>query len=300
MSKQLRLLVGDNPFHGISHLSQGRARARLTDEDISGYAANLVKLSLENGAGGFMFSVDETTLSILRELNGVYSGAVSLYAIAPYAYAYVRKSTQTGGVNGLVTGFTKQMVFSSSNLKVLAANAGGILRFDLSALLKAYVTYELSRINAVKAANMHLETFMLHEIITDMALALNLKKLCQSYIAFLESKRVRPGFETRNFPYLVDKFSEWGIDFSKLTLTSSFNKVGFQMCPSQSECEEALERAKDAEVIAMSVLAAGYLKPAEAYGYIARLDGISGLVIGVSKEQQAKETFKFFADGNSV
>ncbi|NLF88326.1 hypothetical protein GX563_05825 [Candidatus Bathyarchaeota archaeon] len=300
MSKQLRLLVGDNPFHGISHLSQGRARARLTDEDISGYAANLVKLSLENGAGGFMFSVDETTLSILRELNGVYSGEVSLYAIAPYAYEYVRKSTQTGGVNGLVTGFTKQMVFSSSNLKVLAANAGGILRFDLSALLKAYVTYELSRINAVKAANMHLETFMLHEIITDMALALNLKKLCQSYIAFLESKRVRPGFETRNFPYLVDKFSEWGIDFSKLTLTSSFNKVGFQMCPSQSECEEALERAKDAEVIAMSVLAAGYLKPAEAYGYIARLDGISGLVIGVSKEQQAKETFKFFADGNSV
>lgn len=300
MSKQLRLLVGDNPFHGISHLSQGRARARLTDEDISGYAANLVKLSLENGAGGFMFSVDETTLSILRELNGVYSGEVSLYAIAPYAYEYVRKSTQTGGVNGLVTGFTKQMVFSSSNLKVLAANAGGILRFDLSALLKAYVTYELSRINAVKAANMHLETFMLHEIITDMALALNLKKLCQTYIAFLESKRVRPGFETRNFPYLVDKFSEWGIDFSKLTLTSSFNKVGFQMCPSQSECEEALERAKDAEVIAMSVLAAGYLKPAEAYGYIARLDGISGLVIGVSKEQQAKETFKFFADGNSV
>jgi hypothetical protein len=57
--------------------------------------------------------------------------------------------------------------------------------------------------------------------------------------------------------------------FSKLTLTSSFNKVGFQMCPSQPECEEALERAKDAEVIAMSVLAAGYLKPADAFGYLA-------------------------------
>jgi hypothetical protein len=111
---------------------------------------------------------------------------------------------------------------------------------------------------------------------------------------------VRPGFETRNFPYLVNKFSEWGIDFSRLTLTSSFNKVGFQMCPSKMECEEALERAKDAEVIAMSVLAAGYLKPDEAFRYVAGLDGISGLVIGVSKVHQAKETFKFFADGSFV
>lgn len=301
MSKQLRLLVGDNPFHGISHLSQERARQRPTEQaDLSSYAANLVKLSLENGAGGFMFSVDETTLSIIKNLNSSYSGDVHLYAIAPYAYEYVRKSTQTGGVTGLATSFAKQMIFSSSNLKVIALNAGGLLRFDLSALLKAYVAYELSRIKAVKAPNMHLATFMMHEIITDMALALNMKKLCQSYIAFLESRHVRPGFETRNYPYLVDKFSEWGIDFSKLTLTSSFNKIGFQMCPSQQECEEALERSKEAEIIAMSVLAAGYLKPTEAINYIAGLDGISGLVIGVSKEHQATETFKVFANGNRV
>jgi hypothetical protein len=302
MSKQLRLLVGDNPFHGISHLSQERARQRPTEqaESIGGYAANLVKISLENGAGGFMFSVDETTLSIIKNLNGSYNGEVHLYAIAPYAYEYVRKSTQTGGVTGLATSVAKQMIFSSSNLKVIAANAGGLLRFDLSALLKAYVAYELSRIKANKAPNMHLETFMMHEIITDMALALNMQKLCKSYIKFLESQHVRPGFETRNFPYLVDKFSEWGIDFSKLTITASFNKIGFQMCPTQQECEKALERSKEAEVIAMSVLAAGYLKPAEAINYIAGLDGVSGLVIGVSKPHQATETFKVFANGNRV
>jgi hypothetical protein len=135
---------------------------------------------------------------------------------------------------------------------------------------------------------------MLHEVVTDMALALNMEKLCKSYIKFLDSRGVRAGFETRNFPYLVNKFSEWGIDFSKLTLTSSFNKVGFQMCPSKVDCEAALERAREAEVIAMSVLAAGYLKPTEAIGYLANLKGLSGLVIGVSKESQATETFGVF------
>jgi hypothetical protein len=68
------------------------------------------------------------------------------------------------------------------------------------------------------------------------------------------------------------------------------------MCPTQPECESALKKAGTAEVIAMSVLAAGYLKPPAAFEYIAGLDGISGLVIGVSKEQQARETFKFFTE----
>ena len=39
-------------------------------------------------------------------------GEVHLYAIAPYAYEYVRKSTQTGGVSGLATSFAKEMIFS--------------------------------------------------------------------------------------------------------------------------------------------------------------------------------------------
>jgi hypothetical protein len=291
-SQKLRLLVGDNPFHGISHLSQVRARERNEQGSIE-QAAHLVGLSLQNGADGFMFSVDETTLSILAQLRQSGSEFGRLYAIAPYAYEYVRKATQTGGVAGLAKNLARELIFSS-NIKVVASNAPRILRFDLSALLKTYVAYELSRIRSVCGKNAALNAFMLHEIITDMALALNMEKLCKGYINFLENNHIRAGFETRNFPYLVNKFSQWGIDFSKLTLTSSFNKVGFQMCPSQSECEEALEQARGAEVIAMSVLAAGYLKPADAIGYLANLQGLSGLVIGVSKERHATETFSVF------
>lgn len=294
--RTLNLLVGDNPFHGISHLSQERARVRSNEPnaDQTLQAARLVELSLQNGADGFMFSVDEITLSIIRNLgqNPAIENA-SLYAIAPYAYEYVRKSTQTGGVSGLAKSLAKEMVFSS-NVKVLARNLGGILRFNLSALLKTYIAYEISRIKSASGGKLPLKSFMLHEIITDMALALNMESVFKSYVKFLESYHIRPGLETRNFPYLVTKLKSWDIDFSKLTLTSSFNKVGFQMCPTKLECEEALEIAKDAEVIAMSVLAAGYLKPVDAIGYLSNLHGISGLVIGVSKERQAMETFRIF------
>ncbi len=297
--RALHLLVGDNPFHGISHLSQQRARVRSSEEntDCTQQATRLVELSLQNGADGFLFSVDDVTLSIIRNLNhNPAIGNASLYAIAPYAYEYVRKSTQTGGVGGLAKSLAKEMVFSS-NAKVLASNLGGLLRFNLSALLKTYVAYELSRIKSASGGKMPLKSFMLHEIVTDMALALNMEGLFKSYIKFVEGYHVRPGLETRNFPHLVTKFNEWQIDFSKLTLVSSFNKVGFQMCPTKQDCEEALEQAKDAEVIAMSVLAAGYLKPEDAIGYLANLEGVSGLVIGVSKERQALETFRVFERG---
>lgn len=219
-----------------------------------------------------------------------------MYAIVPYAYEYVRKATQTGGISGLAKKLSKEMIFSS-NAKVIALNIGGLLRFNPSALLKTYVAYELSRIKSVVSDNVCLKSVMLHEIITDMALALDMDQLFKSYIKFMEKSDVRPGFETRNFAYLAKKFNAWGIDFSKVTLTSSFNKVGFQMCPSKIECEEAIERVHAAEVIAMSILAAGYLKPADATGYLADLQGISGIVVGVSNESQATQTFRVLREG---
>src|SRR5512147_1173309 len=115
------LLVGDNPFHGISHISEDRARARGNEINNSIYAAKLVQTSLENGASGFMFSVSETTLSILRMLNeNVGSRHPTLYAIIPYAYEYVRISTNLGSV-GLAKKLTKQMVLSG-NVRAIGAS----------------------------------------------------------------------------------------------------------------------------------------------------------------------------------
>ncbi|MEM3090898.1 MAG: hypothetical protein QXW17_03965, partial [Candidatus Bathyarchaeia archaeon] len=63
-SRERVLLVGDNPFHGISHLSQERSRVRGDTPTNPEYAARLIGLSVKNGADGFMFSVNEKTLSI--------------------------------------------------------------------------------------------------------------------------------------------------------------------------------------------------------------------------------------------
>ena len=293
-SKKL-LLVGDNPFHGISHLSQERARARGDEIDHAEYAANLVATSLENGANGFMFSVSEKTLStlqIIRKKPG--SMCPALYAIVPYAYEYVRLATHLGTV-GLAKKLAKQVALSG-NLRAIMTGLHGIVRMDPVAFMKTYLIYEISRIKSSAGKGQNLDSVLLHEVITDMALALDLDWLFKSYVHFIGELGIKPGFETRNFAYLVNRFKEWNLDFSEIIIAAPFNKIGFQMNPSRVECEKALAEVPESNVIAMSVLAAGYLKLPEAIEYIEGLSNIKGVVVGVSKEKHAYETFRVFRE----
>lgn len=286
------LLVGDNPFHGISHLSQQRSRMRHDRSTFADQAAKLVEISHENGANGFMFSVSDLTLSILKGIDE--SGKIAsldLYPIVPYMYEYVRLANQLGGIPGLAKKFAKELV-TSGNLKAIVYGLGAAARADITSLLKAYLTYEIWRTRSSAGKKANLCSMMLHPSLTDMALALDMDWLFEAYVDFMSSQRITPGFNTGNFVYLVNKFNEWNLDLGTIVIASSFNKVGFQMNPSRTQCEKALEILPEPIVIAISIFAAGYLEPLEAANYVATLPNIKGVAVGVSKESQAYETFK--------
>jgi len=291
MKESKVLLVGDNPFQGVSHLSQERAMARGNEISNPEYAAELVKISLENGADGFMFSVSEMTLSILRKLPEKRDN-LKLYAIVPAAYEFVRLASQLGTL-GLIGHLAREIVISR-NLKAVVNGIKGVVRQDPEILLRAYLLYEISRVKRA-GGKANLYSLMLHEIVTDMALALNFDWLFRSYVDFLLKLKIKPGFETRNFAYLTGKFKEWGLELSKIAIAAPFNKIGFQMSPSREGCEEALTGISETEVIAINVLASGYLKPSEAIEYIRRLLQVKGIAIGVSKEKHAYD-FKLFRE----
>jgi hypothetical protein len=286
------LLVGDNPFHGISHLTEDRARARGSKISQAEYASGIVLESIKNGANGFMFSVSETTLSTLQIVcEKLNYQSIELHAIVPYAYEYVRLATHLGTL-GLGKKLAKQILLSG-NLSAVATGFKGVIGMDPENLMKTYLKYEKSRILSSVGKKQKLSSILLHEVITDMAVALNLDWFIESYVHFVSGLGIKPGFETRNFPYLVNKFNDWDIDFAGIELVSSFNKAGFQMNPSKTNCEQALAKIPECNVIAMSILAAGYINLPDAVEYIKSLPNLEGMVVGVSKEEQACETFSF-------
>lgn len=289
------LLVGDNPFHGISHLSQERARSRSENSNSAKEKADLVLTAVKNGAEGFMFSVSDVTLGILkamREQNALEQ--VELHAIIPYAYEYVRIATQTG-TPALVKKVAKQIVVSG-NVGAMFGGLSATVQMNPRNLMKTYLSYEISRITSSAGKKAKLSSVLMHEVITDMGLALNLDWLFKSYISHLSKRDIVPGFNTRNFPYLVNKFREWNINLDETVIATQFNKAGFQMNPSRTECEKALSSLSCPIVLAISVLAAGYFKPPEAADYLADLENLKGLAVGVSKMNQARETFTLFQE----
>jgi len=282
------LLVGDNPFHNISHLSQDRTRERGDKQTNPEYAAHLISVAVENGANGFLFSVSDTTLAILKTLRkmGAIEG-LDLYPIAPYAYEYVRVATQVGGIPGLAKVFSKRLA-SSGSFGVMASGLSGILRSNPTSLLKTYLTYEINRVRAAAGEKAKVRSILLHEVIVDMALSLQLGWFLKEYSDFALKHTLTPGFNTCNFALLTGKLKDWGIDLSSVAVAAPFNKIGFQMNPSKAACEKSLKTVNCPVLLAISVLAAGYLKPAEAIEYLAALPNLRGVAVGVSKENHCK------------
>jgi len=289
------LIMGDNPFHGISHLSQERARSRFGNDASDEDRADLVWSALGCGAEGFMFSVSDTTLGVVKAMRQKKSlDQIKLYAIVPYTFEYVRIATQLG-TPGLAERFAKQIA-GSGDVGAVFNGLAFFTRTNPSSLLKTYLAYELSRLKSATGGKAKLSSLFLHEVITDMSLALDLKWVFETHIDYLTKHNITPGFHTRNLPFLVDKFERWGLNLNQLLLVTPLNKVGFQMKPSREACEESLRKLPAANVLAISVLACGYLTPLQAVDYIASLSNLKGVVAGASTQQQACEVFKLFKE----
>jgi hypothetical protein len=294
MRNGFELVVGDNPFHGISHLSQAKSRSRDGGVLDPKTGAAIVKSALTNGAGGFMFSVSDTTLSILKELGDVGPAvAFNLYPIIPYAYEQAREAVAKG-TGGLASSMFRRIVFSGNVASAVPALYGAA-RGEIGGILSGYTRYEFGRVKSAKPSRSKVKSILLHEVVTDMALALGAKSLLRRYFEAASSLGVRPGFETRNFYRLIRLLREIGIPLAEVTVAAPFNSLGYQMSPNRNDCENELAALPAGDVLAFSVLAGGYLTLKDARDYIRSTPNLKGVAVGASSVSQAKETFAYLS-----
>jgi len=290
------LLVGDNPFLGISHLSQERARRRSALAGSSRDAAEIVLAAMDHGADGFMFSVTGTTLSILQAIGERCArDRLKLIPLIPYAHEWVRHATFDGGVAGIGKRYVRDLL-ASRNLAALGRGLRGVLRADLSDLLESHVAVELSKVASL-GRGAELVAVMLHEVVTDLAVALDLGWVVRRYVGFLHRQGLRAGLETRNFCSLVQRLRAWDVDLGQVAIAAPFNEAGFQMVPSRADCERVLASMPPGSVVAMSIFAGGYVPPNAALEYVRRLPNLGAVVAGVSSVAQSRETFRLLREG---
>ncbi len=278
-----RILLGDNPLMGVDHLSQERARLRgiATAKNI----VELLEFAYNVNVRGFVVSTHPQLKGIIEYLLKYtdLKEKIRFYPILPYAYGYVRQMTEKGIVATITDALAPASVYEKA--RIMFSGGLSLIKKDTKGLLKTFIDVELLPLNEV-----NIKCVFLHDVLTDLALSLNLREIFELFIEHIKDKyKVRAGFVTKNFARLNRQLNEWNIE--KQVIMAPFNKVGFQMNPSREECEEELRKCNH-DVIAMSTLAAGYLKLDEAYDYLFRLPNIKSVVVGVSNKKHAEETFK--------
>jgi hypothetical protein len=285
------LLIGDNTFIGVSHLSQERARDRTQKLNVESIVEVICE-ALASGATGYTFSTHPINSQILEALGTCDDlDQFDLYPVLPYTEGYVRLANEKG-MMGLVNEVLSKLSLADK-AKLLVEGGFSALRLDPAGMLSTYVDAELKGHLNIKPKNATLRSVLLHEVITDLCLGLQETSILNIFAQHIRDRyNAKPGFVTYNLTRFVKLFQEAGLPLEDVTIMTPFNSIGFQMSPSREACELCLLGLPELDVIAMSIMAGGYLKLEEAINYVRTLTNLSGLAVGISSKEHAHDTFR--------
>jgi len=280
------LLLGDNPFFGIDHLSQEKARMRKKILDSYDKILEIMNYVSDLGIKGFVVSTHPQLKDLIKLMrkDSLILEKFDFYPILPYAQGYVDKVTEKGILNAvtdvLSTGKT------TSKLKIIFKGTTSFLKKDFDKLFQTFIDVELLPLTPTKK-----KIIFLHDAVTDLSINLEMKNVIENFINYVKDQyKVEAGLVTKNFPKSIKTLREWDIQIPPIM--TSFNPIGYQMNPSKEECERYISNS---QTIAMNVLAGGYLKPKESFQYLSKLD-IKTIVVGMSNKERAQETISDFKE----
>ena len=284
-----KIVFGDNQFFGINHMSQEKAQQLAEKFHDLKNIISTYDMVIRNGINSIMLNSNDRAKEIcdyFRENNGQYS-KLNWYPSLPYPHKYANLVSEKG-----ILPAVNEVIFSDNSAKGLfglfTKGSSALFGQDAVKIMQMLIDIE---IKSFKGLN--IKVIFLQNIITDLLLGLNAKVFFVEYAHYIRNKyNVVPGFITMNLPYLVNSFTEWGLE--KVVICSSINKIGYLMSPDNISYEETLKNIDNDkyQIMAMSVLASGAINAEEAFRYIGG-QNIDSVVFGASSERNIQQSVKF-------
>lgn len=278
------ITLGHNQFFGVDHLSAARGAERARHFSDPERIMALIRDAVALGAGGLMLSTHERSVAIAERLRAdrALKDGLALYPLLPYAQKYITRSNTVG----LMTMVLEALSGMSTGQKFATLLTGGLglLQRDVSQMLRSLIRLEL---NIFQGLNV--KAVFLHDTLTDLALALELRDIFELYFDEVRAATGGQGaLTTKNLPQLLARLKEWNLPVP--AVMTHFNKIGYHMNPSRAACEEAAA-AHRPSLLAMGTLASGRLSPEEAYAYLNGIAAVEAVVVGASSRGHLEHTF---------
>jgi hypothetical protein len=281
------ILLGDNPFLGVSHLAQEKARIERNEVSRVEAKAEIVKAALEGGVTGFTFSTHSSNLELLKYMGRQHPevlGKLNYYILIPYAHSYIRKANVIGTI-GLAKAIIRDIV-----LKHPADSITSAVTLNFSKVASLFIGMEANLYLKVLPRE-RVKAILLHEVLTELIVAYSLVELLEELKGYVERKlEVGFGLETRNIGQLRRFLEENGIRVDYIM--TPMNPLGYQMAPSKEEAEEAIQELGDrgVKIITVNILASGAVSLEETCRYLEGYrDRVYAVAYGTTKPYRAKE-----------
>ena len=281
------ILLGDNPFLGVSHLAQEKARIERNEISRVEAKAEIVKAALEGGVTGFTFSTHSSNLELLKYMGRRHPevlGKLNYYILIPYAHSYIRKANVIGTI-GLAKAIIRDIVLKHPVDSITSA-----VTLNFSKVASLFIGMEANLYLKVLPRE-RVKAILLHEVLTELIVAYSLVELLEELKGYVERKlEVGFGLETRNIGQLRRFLEENGIRVDYIM--TPMNPVGYQMAPSKEEAEEAIQELGDrgVKIITVNILASGAVSLEETCRYLeVYRDRVYAVAYGTTKPYRAKE-----------
>lgn len=276
-----KIILGSNPFDGVSYLSRAQAKDYIEKFSEEDEVFRVIEAAVNSGLDTITCAYNDRVLRALDRLPP--NKKMKVIPVVPNAYEYVRESSSKG-LLGTVTDKLKR-TDTFERVKIVLKGTSqikGIITKDIRALITSMLQLELAPFK-----KHDVPAVILHGHIADLALVNGRREVFDVYCDYIRNSfKAEPFIATHNFGRSLPKYEEWKLDITGIH--TSFNSKGFMMRPSASVCEELLEKT-DKYILAKKILAGGTLRPEDAFEYV-KGKTIPSVVIGFGNPSEVYHT----------
>lgn len=275
-----KLLIGDNQFFGINHMSEQRALAQAIRFQETSEIVAVLDAAYAEGVRSFMCTTHDRIARIcdhVRAHPDRYAEFTFLPGM-PYAHKYANAVTEHGIVEAL-----RRFLPEDGFVNAIRRGGGALLKRDVEGITTLLVDAEMKMFYGLRTP-----IIFLQNVVVDLLLGLG---IVDAFSIFAEHVRKRydaePGFITMNLPALLPVLERAGV--TRPVVCASMNKIGFRMCGGIKAYQQAL-RAHEFRAIAMSVYASGAIPPEEAIEWVCSQLNVEAIVFGASSRANISRT----------
>lgn len=275
-----KVLLGDNQFFGVNHMSEEKARAQAMRFQDTTAIISVLDAAYDEGVKVFMCTTHERIGEICDHVraNPARYTNFEFYPCMPYAHKYANAVTELG-----ILGTLNKVLPEGGMVSGLLKGATSVARKDIEGLVGMLIDAEMKMFKGLRTP-----VIFLQNVVTDLLLGLGMIDALRMFADHVQTHYdAEPGFITMNLPLALDALEKVGVD--NPIVCANINKIGFRMSGGMAAYEEAIANRRFRPV-AMSVFASGAISPREAIEYVSGQPSIRSIVFGASSRANIKQT----------